>query len=119
MFWSQDARTWKARLVSGLAASTIVMSLSVVNPISTAAATAGYSSAVLTDAPSAYWRLGDTVGSTAVADSSVQNHPADVRGAVTLGVAGSLVGDTNTAASLTGTTGYLRGRSSVSVGSNF
>ncbi len=61
----------------------------------------GYRDAVLKDQPDTYWRLGESSGSTA-ADETAPANPGTYS-ATTLGVAGALSGDTNTAAQLNGT----------------
>jgi hypothetical protein len=60
-----------------------------------------YRTAVLTDTPFGYWRLGETSGTTAT-DSSANASHATYVGGVTLGAPGALSGDTNTAASFDG-----------------
>lgn len=64
-----------------------------------------YSAEVLTDTPIGYWRLGDSAAGTAAADSSGNARPG-VTGAggakPTLGVAGLLTGDADTAATFNG-----------------
>jgi hypothetical protein len=64
-----------------------------------------YASGVLADAPSAYYRLGDTTTSV-LADSSGKNGPGVYNaGQVTLGVPGAITGDSDTA--VTGTGGEI------------
>jgi hypothetical protein len=60
-----------------------------------------YSAEVLSDSPRAYWRLGETGGLTAF-DEAATNSPGTYQGGVTLGVAGALTGDANTAARFDG-----------------
>jgi RHS repeat-associated protein len=62
-----------------------------------------YSATVLADSPLAYWRLGESSGTTA-ADSGPNNHAGTYAGAVTLGQPGA-PHDNNTAAKLDGATG--------------
>ena len=64
-----------------------------------------YSSAVLTDTPAAYWRLGDASGTT-MADSSGNSRSGTYVGSPTLGVAGLVSGDTDTAVTFNGSTQY-------------
>ena len=59
------------------------------------------------------------MGTATAADISGQNHPAATSGSVTLGVAGGLASDSNTAATLDGSTGFLHTSSAVTVGSDF
>jgi hypothetical protein len=56
---------------------------------------------VLADDPLGYWRLGETSGSTATDSSGHGRNGAYVNG-VGLGIAGALLGDSNTAASFDG-----------------
>ena len=78
---------------------------------STAAAThylAGegpYPQAVDGDAPSSFWRLGETAG-TVAADGAGDN-PGTYTGGVTLGQPGPLAGDPTPAVALNGSTGYV------------
>lgn len=59
---------------------------------------AGYAAAVLADAPTGYWRLGDAPGSSTVADSSGNGHDgAVVGGSINFGAPG-LASDFDTAA---------------------
>ena len=64
-----------------------------------------YASTVAADGPSGHWRLGETSGTTA-ADAT--GAPAGaIKGGVTLGQPGALVGDANTAMAFDGSTGYI------------
>ena len=67
--------------------------------------TGSYEQVVESDSPVGYWRLGDAAGSDTAADASGSGLTADVIAPVTLGAAGAVAGDDNTAADLTG--GYL------------
>lgn len=60
-----------------------------------------YRSTVLSHAPVAYWRLGETSGGTALDESGYARNASYVNG-VALGAGGALVGDANTASSLDG-----------------
>lgn len=60
-----------------------------------------YKETVLADSPAGYWRLGETSG-TAAADSSGNNRTATYAN-VTLGAAGLIASDSNTAATFNGT----------------
>lgn len=64
------------------------------------------SESILASSPLAYWRLGETAGSTA-ADQTGRFH-GQYTGGVSLGESGALVGDADTAARFDGTTGYTR-----------
>ncbi|MDQ6740271.1 MAG: PKD domain-containing protein, partial [Actinomycetota bacterium] len=65
-----------------------------------------YGAAVFGDAPTLYYRLGETTGSTA-ADSGPMGYPGAYSGGVTQGAAGVLAGTTNTAASFDGNNGLV------------
>jgi hypothetical protein len=66
-----------------------------------------YSSVILADNPQGYWRLGEAPGSTTALDSSPFGRNGTYMGGVTLGVAGAIVADPNTAARFNGSTGYV------------
>ena len=70
-----------------------------------APAGSSYSQTVLQDAPVAYWRVGESSGTTA-ADSAGAN-TGTYTGGITLGQPGGLSADSNTAVRLDGTTGYV------------
>jgi hypothetical protein len=53
-----------------------------------------YSKTILADTPIAYWRMGETSG-TSIADSSGNSHSGTYASGVTLGQAGAIIGDTN------------------------
>ena len=72
--------------------------------ISVGAATS-YQSTVLADSPIAYWRLGETSG-TKTADSA-GTFSGSIIGGMTLGIAGALAGDTNTAMRFDGKSAYV------------
>ena len=74
---------------------------------------AGYRDAVLGDGPVGYWRLGEASG-TSAADETGAN-PGSYNGGVTLGVAGALQGDPNTAVRLNGSSGYVNVPNSASL----
>lgn len=65
-----------------------------------------YSSAILADSPLLYFRLGDTSGTTVV-DSSGNGHSGTYHGSPTLGAAGALAGDINTAVTFDGVNDYI------------
>ena len=67
-------------------------------------AASSYSSTVLADAPAAYWRLGETAGTT-MSDATSNANNGTYVGGYTLGQPGALPGDSNTAVSFDGTTG--------------
>ena len=74
---------------------------------------ASYQTEVLADSPISYWRLGETTGTTA-ADSTGSN-PGSIKSGVTLGATGALSGDTNTAMTFNGSTGYVSMADSASL----
>jgi hypothetical protein len=65
----------------------------------------GYQQAVLADGPVAYWRLGETSGT--LADDAVGSNDGTYTGGFTLGQPGALAGDSNTAITLNGSSGYV------------
>ena len=67
----------------------------------------GYSASVLADAPAAYWRLGEASGTTA-ADASGNGRTGSYLNTPTLGVAGALAGDSNSAVAYNGTNEYVQ-----------
>ena len=66
----------------------------------------GYPGQVLADAPLAYWRFDELTG-TKAADSSGHGNDATYEGGITLGVPGAIEGDSDTAASFDGATGFV------------
>jgi RHS repeat-associated protein len=70
------------------------------------ASIAGYAATVIFDAPSGYWRLGDSGGPQA-SDQSTYANPASYNGGATLSQSGALSTDPATSVSLDGTGGYV------------
>jgi RHS repeat-associated protein len=68
-------------------------------------AASSYSSIVLGDGPAAYWRLGETSGTT-MTDSGPNANNGTYTGGYTLGQPGSLSGDSDTAVLFNGSSGY-------------
>lgn len=66
-----------------------------------------YSATVTADVPSIYWRLGEATGTTANDVTAAGNNGTYSAG-VTLGQPGALVGDTDTAVILNGTSGSIQ-----------
>ncbi len=64
-----------------------------------------YSATVLADAPVAYWRLGETSGTTAVDQKATS--PGTYTGSYALGQAGALSADTDTSISVGPSAGYV------------
>jgi hypothetical protein len=64
----------------------------------------GYADVINSDNPAAYWRLGETSGTTAVDETGV--YDATYYNAPTLGVTGALYGSTDTAVTFNGTDEY-------------
>lgn len=77
----------------------------------------GYASAVLADAPAAFWPLAETSGTTAA--DSAGSAPASLTDGVTLGQPGAVPAGGGPAAALDGHAGYLRTTTSLAVGSDF
>jgi len=69
-----------------------------------ALAASSYSSSVLADAPAAYWRMGEPAGTT-ISDATSNANNGTYVGGYTLGQAGALPGDSNTAVNFDGATG--------------
>lgn len=65
-----------------------------------------YSAEVLADSPSAYWRLGESSGTTGN-DSSGNGRNGTYAGGFTLGIASALAGDSNTAVDFNNTSARL------------
>ena len=66
-----------------------------------------YQATIVADAPSLFWRLGESSGTTAVASGSGNDGTYSAAG-VTLGKAGALIGDSDKAVSLDGTAGAIQ-----------
>ncbi len=67
---------------------------------------ASYAAACLATGPVAYWRLGEASG-TSAADATGNGHTGTYVASPTLGVAGALTGDSDTAVTLNGSTQYV------------
>jgi hypothetical protein len=79
----------------------------------TGSGSSAYRAAVLADSPIGYWRLGDAPGSDSCHDESGHGHDGTLsKGGVTLGAAGALSNDADTAAQFDGT-------GSIDVGGTF
>jgi PKD repeat protein len=65
----------------------------------------GYSTEVMADNPSGYWRLGEASGTSAADQTGAP--PGTINGGVALGTPGALTGDADTAMSFNGSTGYV------------
>src|SRR5205823_7418198 len=76
-----------------------------------------YVGTTLADAPAAYWRLGESSGTT-VADASGQNRTATINGAVKLVTAGGIVIDANTAMTFDGSSTSVRSNAALTVGAD-
>jgi hypothetical protein len=68
------------------------------------AAPSNYNTTVLGDVPTAYWRLGETAGTT-MTDASAKANNGTYAGGSTLGQTGAIVGDTNAAVAFDGASG--------------
>ncbi|MGY1595206.1 PKD domain-containing protein, partial [Geodermatophilus sp. SYSU D00708] len=89
--------------------------------VDVAAATGGqttkpYADVVRADAPSSYWRLGETTGSAAA--DAMNRAPLTVGSGVTKGAAGALTGDTNRAYSFNGSATATLATSSAAAAPN-
>lgn len=71
-------------------------------------ATSAYPPEVQADSPLAYYRLGETSGTTAVDSSGNTGRDGTYSGGVTLGAPGLLYGGTNTSVDFDGSTGYAQ-----------
>jgi large repetitive protein len=71
-----------------------------------AVGSANYREVVLADSPLAYWRLGESSGTSAV-DETGNGHTATYHGSPTLGATGALAGDANTAVTFDGVNDYV------------
>ena len=70
-----------------------------------------YRAAVMTDAPTAYWRLGEATGTTATDETA--RAPGSYLGGPSLGRPGALIDDPNTAVSLDGTNDQMTAAAAV------
>jgi RHS repeat-associated protein len=77
----------------------------------------GYKTAVLADTPVGYWRLGDPIPSVQMADSSGNGNSGTFTNGPTLGVAGGLAGDSDSAVSFDGVNDYATVPNSASLNS--
>jgi hypothetical protein len=74
-----------------------------------------YSAAVLNDHPTAYWRLDESSGTT-VGDTSGNGNTATYVNGVTLGVAGAILNDPDTAAQFDGVGGHVEFTNVIGIG---
>ncbi|HLJ95046.1 MAG TPA: LamG domain-containing protein [Gemmataceae bacterium] len=72
-----------------------------------ASAAAGYSSVILADKPLGYWRLGESDPGQPAKDASGNGNDGTYAGGITLGQAGAISRDSDTAAAFDGSTGYV------------
>jgi hypothetical protein len=76
-------------------------------PVETGAdAALTYPQVVLADSPLSYWRFGESSGTVAVDETGTTNGTYSAAG-VTLGAPGAIAGDSNTAATFDGASGYV------------
>ena len=71
------------------------------------AAALAYYQVVAADSPQAYWRLDEAVGATTAHDATGNGHDGTYKGGVTLGGAGAIANDADTAATFDGASGYV------------
>lgn len=76
------------------------------NAVSVTGASYPYSGTVLGDGAVAYWRLGETFGTSAT-DASGNGNSGTYTGGYTQGVAGGVLGDPDPACAFNGSTGYV------------
>ena len=69
--------------------------------------TGGYADTILADQPAAYFRLGESPGATTAKDASGNGHGGNYNGSFTLGSAGSMPAELDTAINFTGGGGYV------------
>lgn len=69
-------------------------------------AATGYQAVILADSPLAYYRLGELLGTTAD-DFSGHAYHGSLHGGITLGATGLLAGDSDTAMTFNGSSGYI------------
>ena len=78
---------------------------------------AGYSSQILSNTPQDYYRVNEASGTTA-ADTSGNSNSGTYAGTVTLGAAGLLANDSDTAVTLDGSTGWLHRNTTIAAAPN-
>ena len=86
------------------------------------AQTCDFQATVLADNPIAYWRFGETSGTTAVNLGAIGSAvDGTYEGGVTLGAGGLVTGDTNTAASFDGSSDYVSipNNEAINTGGNY
>ncbi|HTQ45946.1 MAG TPA: LamG domain-containing protein [Polyangiaceae bacterium] len=66
-----------------------------------------YYQVVAADSPQAYWRLDEAAGSTTAHDATGNGHNGTYKGGVTLGAAGAIANDQDTAVTFDGASGYV------------
>lgn len=93
-------------ITPGGAAGEIGIVSPIIHPVSSGIRYGSYRSEVLADTPLLYWRLGELAG-TAAADASGNARNGTYVAAPTLGAAGAILGDTDTAADLDGAAQYV------------
>src|SRR5438309_10077581 len=86
----------RRRIVLTLIATAVVVSSGILQPLPSIAS-GNYATAVLADSPTGFWRLAETSGTTA-ADATGHGNVLTYSGGNTRGAAGSIVGDSCTAA---------------------
>ena len=95
--WGTGAATIRACLVAGLAAVLVGVS----STPSPAAGGSVYAGAVLQDGPRAYWRLGESSGTSALSETGT--NAGTYQGGALLGQPGALLNDPNRAVGFDGT----------------
>src|SRR5580704_13138755 len=105
---SNHARTARSMPIWCQLAAAILMLVGgvVSRPPVVALAASTYAPTVLGDSPGTYWRLGEATGTTA-ADATSNGNTGTYQSGATLAQAGAMVGDSDTAALLDGTSAYV------------
>ncbi|HET8909356.1 MAG TPA: LamG-like jellyroll fold domain-containing protein [Ktedonobacterales bacterium] len=100
------ARWLSRRATAAMAVALIISAIFAVQPMGSVLAGTNYAATILADSPVSYWRLGEQSGSTAL-DSGGGGNNGTIYGGTTLGAAGAIAGDSNTAMTYDGATGFV------------
>jgi fibronectin type 3 domain-containing protein len=101
-----SSHTYRVRAIETNGSGSLSILSPVSAPITASNGSTGYPATVLSQSPAAYWRFGETTG-TVGADSSPNLAAGIFTGGVSLGAPGAISGDSDTAATFDGTTGYF------------
>jgi RHS repeat-associated protein len=104
-------QVWRRGAFRGAAAlavaGAVVLGVGSTHSVSLASGGSSYSSVVMADSPVAYWRFGESSGTTA-ADATGNGNTATYNAGVKLGAPGAIGGDSDTSANFDGIGGYAR-----------